>query len=533
MQDSGTGGSTAHETQSDSGVVLAPAPVVLRGATLTALNSAPPEAIEYHDFYNQPSVVTATPGQVFLLMDPAVEDGSGVADLVQQQGASLFAQIPAAGEYWVKVTPGQEDTFLTAANLLAGWAAATPDVPVTVSADVVDLSGATSLTPISLNGAAIAQFDSFAGVDHCGSHGAEVQAFLTENGLTVGAYGIGSQSTDPVFGLARVAAGAAAEGHRLVVNMSLQSLAEPNDEVDRSACEMDVTLPQCISGTCAHGKACNGTYSSWKAAQFVFMAQIAALIQHMEPNTRDNTLLVLSAGNSGMNLSSEIAVLTAKYPDAMQHMLIVSSSGAGPGQAHNFSPFAGEVLYAPGFGVAVPGQTMCAVDGTSFAAPQVANLAARLAQQFPTLTTAQLVSVIYEAAKPGADGGLAIPLWADATAAAQRLSVQAGSTQGTGGQGNGGQGNGGTPGITGGDTGFPPGGGGSPGTAGGGVSDAGVDNRCCACNFDVYCTVFGAGGCWYCSNSTYDAQNVCIAPQNYLSSPGPCACDPTIYQVCQ
>ena len=63
--------------------------------------------------------------------------------------------------------------------------------------------------------------------------------------------------------------------------------------------------------------------------------------------------------------------------------------------------------------------------------------------------------------------------------------------------------------------------------------DAAIDNRCCACNFDVYCTIFGAGGCWYCSNSTYDADQNCTAPMGYLTSPGVCMCDPSIYQVCQ
>ncbi len=55
---------------------------------------------------------------------------------------------------------------------------------------------------------------------------------------------------------------------------------------------------------------------------------------------------------------------------------------------------------------------------------------------------------------------------------------------------------------------------------------------CCACVFDVYCTDFGPGGCWYCHNSTY-LDGVCQAPYGYLTSPGACVCDPDIYQVCQ
>jgi len=74
-----------------------------------------------------------------------------------------------------------------------------------------------------------------------------------------------------------------------------------------------------------------------------------------------------------------------------------------------------------------------------------------------------------------------------------------------------------------------PGAGGSPFDAG--PPDAGSDNSCCACNFDVYCTAFGQGGCWYCTNSTLDTGGICRAPG--LAAPGKCTCDPTLYQVCQ
>jgi hypothetical protein len=108
------------------------------------------------------------------------------------------------------------------------------------------------------------------------------------------------------------------------------------------------------------------------------------------------------------------------------------------------------------------------------------------------------------------------------------------ATAGAAGASGGGSGVGG---ITGGGT---TGMGGSTGTAGvlgaggspfdAGPPDAG-DNSCCACNFDVYCTAFGQGGCWYCTNSTADSNGICQAPG--LAAPGKCVCDPGLYQVCQ
>lgn len=56
---------------------------------------------------------------------------------------------------------------------------------------------------------------------------------------------------------------------------------------------------------------------------------------------------------------------------------------------------------------------------------------------------------------------------------------------------------------------------------------------CNAYYFDVYCTAFGPGGCWYCHNSTYSG-GTCPAPwPNAYFGPGVCTCGPSVYTVCQ
>jgi hypothetical protein len=113
-----------------------------------------------------------------------------------------------------------------------------------------------------------------------------------------------------------------------------------------------------------------------------------------------------------------------------------------------------------------------------------------------------------------------------------------GGSDGTGGAGNGGEkagGAGGTGGSGGEDTGEPGGGanGGNGGSAPVGNADAGpMVDPCCDCVFDVYCTEFGQGGCWYCTESQIDADGNCMSAQG-LAAPGPCMCDPELYQVCQ
>jgi len=391
---------------------------VLQGARPFSGPIPLPAPVTYTDPAGQTGTVLAYPGQVVLIVDPSVLDDAGAQQLIQQNGGSVLAEIPAAGEYWVSTRPGDEGTFITAVAAQAGVSLAMPNVPITVSDGVVDLTGATSLTPISLKQNNIAQIDDFNAAGTCGTHGTEVGAVLAQSGIMLSQFQVGGSVSDVVFGVARLAQGAAAglEG-TLVVNMSLQSTGEPNDQVDRSACQTTPTLSQCSQGA--------STYAKWKAAQLGFLEQIAAMVQHLDPLVRDNTLLVVSAGNAGMNLSPELGDLETKYPDAFSHTMIVGSNNAPTprrppalAKGHNFSSNDADMIYAQGFGVGIPGNPGCNVDGTSFAAPQVANLAAQLAHQFPNLTSAQIAAAIRRAAVV-TNGKISMPSLADAATAAR------------------------------------------------------------------------------------------------------------------
>ena len=63
-----------------------------------------------------------------------------------------------------------------------------------------------------------------------------------------------------------------------------------------------------------------------------------------------------------------------------------------------------------------------------------------------------------------------------------------------------------------------------------------VAQSCCAGYFDVFCTAYGAGGCWYQRTSSY-ASGVCTLPAGFpstsLTSDGACTCpNATLYTVC-
>lgn len=55
-------------------------------------------------------------------------------------------------------------------------------------------------------------------------------------------------------------------------------------------------------------------------------------------------------------------------------------------------------------------------------------------------------------------------------------------------------------------------------------------NACHVCNYDINCTVYGYGGCWRCTNSTY-VGGICQGSGNVFS--GTCVADPDNYTVCQ
>ena len=384
-----------------------------------------PGPVVYTNQAGQTITSHAHPGQIFLFVAPNQMDVSAATALVAAHNGSIIAQIPTSGLYWVRVTVGAEATFIAAVENNPAVIFVGPDVPATGSqAPAVDLSGATSLIPLIPNGL-IAQFDNFQPVGHqvCGqSHGAAVNTLLEAGGLTATGYDISelqqgtnqvaldeglnalAHSSDIGFGLARAAQGALDRGQKLVVNVSLQAGGQPNDGIDRSICEThpnDPQYPQCsaVWNSATSTWVPGAGYASWKTDEFSFLVGIAGALEFMPASLRDNTLVVVSSGNSGLDLTYETGLIQTLLPNAFPHMLIVGATGAGsqPYLGYNHSSNPAAMLYAPGLGVVIPQTGGCLANGTSFAAPQVANLAAQLAQRFPNLTTAQIVQAIMTA----------------------------------------------------------------------------------------------------------------------------------------
>lgn len=116
-------------------------------------------------------------------------------------------------------------------------------------------------------------------------------------------------------------------------------------------------------------------------------------------------LFIPGAGNSNSNLA-----FTADVPAGIELPNVITVGAVDQhGDAASFTSYGKQVaVYANGYEVdsLVPGGSHERRSGTSMAAPQVTNLAAKLFALKPSLTAAECVALIKKGATPSADGKL-------------------------------------------------------------------------------------------------------------------------------
>ncbi len=119
-------------------------------------------------------------------------------------------------------------------------------------------------------------------------------------------------------------------------------------------------------------------------------------------------LFVAAAGNQNENIQ-----FNQSYPASLRAPnLIVVGAVDGAGDETSFTSFGNVDVYADGVDVSsfVPGGATLKLSGTSMAAPQVTNLAAKVLAEHPALSVAQLKAAILRGADPHAVGGKTIRL---------------------------------------------------------------------------------------------------------------------------
>ena len=119
-------------------------------------------------------------------------------------------------------------------------------------------------------------------------------------------------------------------------------------------------------------------------------------------------LFVAAAGNEDQSV-----VFNATYPAGLKapNLLVVGAVDEA-GEETSFTSFGTVDVYANGVNVPsfVPGGATLKLSGTSMAAPQVTNLAAKLLAEHPGLSVAQLKAALLAGADPHAVGGKTIRL---------------------------------------------------------------------------------------------------------------------------
>ena len=118
-------------------------------------------------------------------------------------------------------------------------------------------------------------------------------------------------------------------------------------------------------------------------------------------------LFVAAAGNTNQN-----AAFAEAIPPALElpNLLTVGAVDQS-GRPTDFTSFGKTVaLYANGKSIeaCIPGGERMTVSGTSFSAPQVSNLAAKLFAIDPSLKVSEVMDLINQGASPGPDGTISL-----------------------------------------------------------------------------------------------------------------------------
>ncbi|HSI06553.1 MAG TPA: S8/S53 family peptidase, partial [Myxococcota bacterium] len=298
-------------------------------------------------------------------------------------GYQVLAKLPATGFYLIGTAAAQTSATLDALQAQS-WvrvAFPNPDVGADLHATcappgVLDagnqLAGPHPCTAGTRGDLEVAAVDLFknhrARAEPCVSHGSQVACLLgitdqyIEGGpaCTVdvdfgtamnGGTEVGGNTSllEVQWAIAGLLAGADLRGHKSVINVSMG--------------------PK-LTATCA--EAC------YRRAWTNWMSGIAALATAGRSVVGDDFVIVISAGNEGLDMTNEINRVRLLYPTAFENVVIATSmmSTYGKSSFTNRSTRMDDTMYAYGDGPCCPETGLCP-PGTSFAAPQVTNVIAK------------------------------------------------------------------------------------------------------------------------------------------------------------
>jgi len=133
----------------------------------------------------------------------------------------------------------------------------------------------------------------------------------------------------------------------------------------------------------------------------MYLQTMDAMIQS-NPIAAERSLMIISAGNAGVEIGIEINELRNEYPDAFKHFKIVGSSDTSGNvvKTHNFieAPDPG-IVYALGVDKPIVATSSTGItntllcNGTSYSTPEVAGIIENVWTRHPNLTAEQMMTV--------------------------------------------------------------------------------------------------------------------------------------------
>jgi len=282
-------------------------------------------------------------GLIDLFAEPQTPPAE-IAAAIQAGGGAVVGKIPRVGHYLVQVPSGQEGAFL-AAMFTHGWV----------------INGFPAV-PAAQGGGRIEVIDSDVADDDAGACEALHATFVRHVGSRRGGDvslidpGAPRPKLEDLYHLMLGRMQKAAEdGRRLVLVIPLESMANKRT----------------ISGE-EDVKAIREAQGVFLAAFWLAMARTVAQV----PDLADNTILVLIAGNAGVDLDGPLMSLRFLFPEAFEHIVIVGSAKVSGDIERNDNHVndnrAGNMVYARGVDVKTATDHSC--DGSSFAGPEVASV---------------------------------------------------------------------------------------------------------------------------------------------------------------
>lgn len=340
--------------------------------------------ITYVDRNGQTLVAESSyPGFIYVIVDLSTPLASVNRSIAANDG-EIVSAIPLAGIYVAQVAPGTESAFLSAMYKETWFLDGIPAFP---------------LAP-----AAVTVYDMFssnpAPADCLNDHGNFVSNVAKR--LASSTDEIDVRSANPYEIAADMTARmeiAKEKGQNQVFSLSLQpkGMATGVPPEDRTGC---VTLY------------CNYARQSEKVMFRIYLHTLQNLINN-DPTAAERAVIVISAGNVGVDLDREMAKLRGEYPDAFRRVKVVGGT-INPNMVEPIlnhlqdnsikdgtSP---NMIYARGIDVDVGWNKLCS--GTSFAAPEVSGVIDYIWSKAPSLNASQVIDAFDQAMREQAKNGV-------------------------------------------------------------------------------------------------------------------------------